>query len=593
MQPKENLIELRKLMKARGLDAWIVPSADPHQSEYVAAHWQARAWLSGFRGSAGTVVVTSERAGLWTDQRYHLRAAAELAGSGIERFTLGLPGTPAMLDWLIQELPRGSLVGFDGSVISAAEAANLEQGLAEKGIATTHQYDLIAELWHDRPPLPLNPIFLLADSFSGESRALKLERIRAGMQSLGAQLHLLTGLDDIAWTMNLRGSDIDYNPLAVCYALVTLQASHLFIEPEKVPGQVRQALEGDGVILHAYSEIDAHLQRLPAGNAILIDPEKTNVRLRGCIPAECRVIESQSLPFGMKTVKNATELEGIRRMHRRDGAALVRWMCWLDQNLAAGQQTEVSAAEKLEEFRNQAEHYRGPSFHTIAGYAANSAVGHYQSDPLTAPSLEPRGIFLIDSGGQYLDGTSDITRTLSLGQPSAKQKLAFTTVLKCHIRLASARFPKGTKGMQLDALAREPLWRQGWNCRHGIGHGVGCFLNVHEGPPRFNEVNTTALEAGMLLSNEPGVYFEGNFGVRIENLLIVVPADPTAFGEFLGFETVSLCPIDLELVEPALLEPAEIAWLNSYHRRVRESLAGLLDENDAAWLKHETRDIRA
>ena len=593
MQPKEKISALRRLMKERQLDAWIVPGADPHQSEYVADHWQARAWLSGFRGSAGTVVVSSTRAGLWTDQRYHLRAGTELAGSGIERFTLGLPGTPSLLDWLRQELPPGGLVGFDGSVISAAEADALKEGLAKKKIGISHQYDLVGELWQERAGLPKNPIFLLSENFSGESRAFKLERIRARLQSLGAQVHLLTALDDIAWTLNIRGSDVDYNPLAVCYALVTSFDAHLFIAPEKVPEEARQALELDGITLHAYSEIQDYLQQMPDDRPILIDPEKTNLKLRGSIPAGCRVIEGQSLPYGMKTVKNKTELEGIRSMHQRDGAALVRCLCWLDRNIAGGQQTEISAAEKLEQFRSQAEHYMGPSFHTIAGYAANSAVGHYQSDPLSAPSLLPKGILLIDSGGQYLDGTSDITRSISLGQPSAEERLAFTVVLKCHIRLATARFPKGTKGMQLDALAREPLWRQGWNCRHGIGHGVGCFLNVHEGPPRFNEVNTTELEAGMLLSNEPGVYFEGRFGVRIENLLICVPAGPTEFGEFLAFETVSLCPIDLELVEPALLEPVEIAWLNAYHRRVWESLAALLDENEQAWLQHETREIQA
>jgi Xaa-Pro aminopeptidase len=303
------------------------------------------------------------------------------------------------------------------------------------------------------------------------------------------------------------------------------------------------------------------------------------------------VIEGQSLPCGMKAIKNPVEMDGIRRMHVRDGAALVRWLQWLDQQVGEGNLDEVSAADKLEEFRSQLDFYQGLSFHTIAGYGANSAIGHYQSNPMNAPVLHPRGIFLVDSGAQYLDGTSDITRTLSLGQASAEEKQAFTQVLKCHIRLATARFPKGTKGIQLDAVAREPLWRQGWNCRHGIGHGVGCFLNVHEGPPRFNETNLTELEAGMVLSNEPGVYFEGRFGIRIENILITVPAENSGFGAFLKFETVSLCPIDLDLVEPALLAAEETAWLNAYHRRVRDSLTPLLNEEEKRWLWRETREI--
>ena len=591
MHPDEKIRALRKQMEEHQLDAWIVPSSDPHQSEYVAAHWQARAWLSGFRGSAGTLVVTRSRAGLWTDPRYHLRAAEELGGSGIELFRMGLPGTPSLVTWLRQELPPGAVVGFDGNGVSAADAGLLKEGLGLKSIGISHQFHLVDEIWQDRPELPDNPIFLLLEAFAGESRKEKLRRVRDRMQGSGVQFHLLCALDDIAWLLNIRGSDIDCNPVAVCYAVVDLQQLQLFIQPGKVPPEVKADLERDGVEFHPYGEIQRHLQQLPEGTGILIDPEKTSVMLRDLVPAHCPVKEGQSLPYPMKTIKNQTELAGIRQMHCRDGAALVRWLVWLEQHVAEDRLTEIGAAEKLAAFRREGEHFVGLSFPTICGYETHSAVGHYQTDPLRDPILHSRGILLVDSGAQYLDGTSDITRSISLGQANEAERLAFTLVLKCHIRLATATFPKGTTGAQLDALAREPLWRQGWNCRHGIGHGVGCFLNVHEGPIRFNEVNNTVLEPGMVISNEPGVYFEGQFGIRTENLMITVPGKSTSFGEFLAFETASLCPLDLALVERDLLDAGEIAWLNAYHGRVWERLSPLLAEHEQAWLRHATREI--
>ncbi len=596
MPPAEKLEALRTLMKIHQVEAWVVPSADPHGSEYVAAHWQARAFLSGFRGSAGSLVVTLEAAGLWTDPRYHIRAAQELAGSGIQLFKAGLPGTPSISDWLGQVLPKGARVGFYGAVLSSLEASSLGKALIEQGLKLEWGDDLVGQIWSDRPSIPIEPIYLYDEVFAGESRAAKLERIRAGMRSLQADYHLLCALDDIAWSLNIRGSDIDHNPVAVCYALVGERTVELFINPQKAPDEVRAALASDGVSLRPYAEIEQALAELPAGCSILIDPEKTNVRLSGLIPAACRVMEGLSLPYKMKTIKNPVELAGLRRMQVRDGAALARWLCWLEAhvpcgNVTLGAYTEITAADKLRDFRAQDEYFRGLSFGTIAGYGSNSAVGHYQSDPLSAPTLRAEGIFLIDSGGQYLDGTSDITRTITLGKPTPEQKQVFTTVLKSHIRLASASFPRGTRGQQLDAVAREPLWRQGWNCRHGIGHGVGHFLNVHENPPRFNEVNNTVLEAGMLLSNEPGVYFEGRFGVRLENLLVVVPHTGSEFGEFLAFETVSLCPIDLDLVEPGMLTRDERDWLNEYHQRVCEMLTPLLNEAEREWLRRETREI--
>ncbi len=591
MKPKEKIAELRKLMKAYNIDAYIVPSTDPHQSEYPAECWKARAWLSGFRGSAGTVVVTQTKAGLWTDPRYHMRGETELAGSGIELYKFGLIGVPAYSEWLDQELGDGSVVGFDGNVVSMADMEKLKAAFREKTIKLVTQYDLVGELWHDRPGIPENSTFLHDEKFAGESRKSKINRVREKLKESGADAHLLTSLDDIAWTLNLRGSDVAYNPVAICYLVISDHEVRLFMDREKIPDQVKQVLESEGVALSEYEGVVGYLQQLKPGIRILIDPEKTNCNLKESIPQSIWVKEGVSIPYVMKAIKNETELAGIRKSQIRDGVALVKWMCWLDGQIGKVPHTEITVAEKLTEFRSQGEYFQGLSFGTICGYQSNSAVGHYSSNPETVPTLKAEGILLIDSGGQYLDGTTDITRTLTLGNPTHEEKQAFTLVLKCQIKLATLVFPKGTSGDRLDAIAREPLWRLGWNCRHGIGHGVGYFLNVHEGPQRFREDNAVPLELNMLMSNEPGVYFEGQFGVRLENLLVTVLKDVTEFGEFYGFETDTLCPFDLELVDVAMLNSEEKSWLNAYHRRVYETLKPFLMEEEKAWLRRETRQI--
>jgi Xaa-Pro aminopeptidase len=589
MEPKEKIAELRKLMAQHQIDAWIVPSTDPHQSEYPPQRWKARAWFSGFKGSAGIVVVTQKKAGLWTDPRYHIRAVQELAGSGIELFKFGQQGVPSYTEWLCQELETGNAVGFDGTVVSMAEFARLRKDFEKKSVTFVTQHDLIGMLWQDRPEIPGNTIFIHDDRFAGETRLSKFQRIRDDLRKHETQVHLLTALDDIAWTFNIRGSDVEYNPVAVSYAVISEQDVHLFIQSGKVPADVRSVLEKDGVIISDYDDVFFYLQKLPAGTVLLVDPDKTVCTLGSSIPAGCQIQEGSSIPYLLKARKNDVELSGIRASQVRDGAALVKWMYWLDGQIGKVSHTEITVAEKLAEFRSQGEHFRGLSFGTICGYQANSAVGHYSSNPETVPSLFPDGILLIDSGAQYLDGTTDITRTLTLGNPTPEQKRVYTLVLKCHIKLAAHIFPKGTRGDQLDAVARELLWQQGWNCRHGIGHGVGYFLNVHEGPQRFREDNSVPLALNMLTSNEPGVYFEGEFGVRLENLLVTVRKEATAFGEFNGFETVSLCPFDLELVDASLLSGEELNWLNEYHARVYAALASLLTNAERDWLRHETR----
>jgi Xaa-Pro aminopeptidase len=591
MKSQEKVSQLRELMKERQIDAWIVPSADPHQSEYVADHWKARAWLSGFTGSAGTVVVTRGKAGLWTDPRYHIRASKELQDSGIEVFKFGLPDVLSYIEWLRDELRMGGTIGFDGNVLSVAEAEKINKAFEGRKITLSYQHDLIGQIWQERPEIPMNQIFLHDITFAGESRLSKLQRIRTKLKEQGVQAHLLTMLDDIAWTFNIRGSDVEYNPVAVSYAVITDEEARIFICSEKVPREVKEALEQDGVIFSEYEEIVPYLDRLRLGTMVLIDSEKTSCKLREAISQNCPIKYGDSVPHTLKAIKNQTELIGISRAHVRDGVAMVKWMYWFDQNIAEGTYTEITVAEKLAEFRNVGEHFQGLSFNTISGYQANAAVGHYSPNPETTPTLKPKGVLLIDSGAQYLDGTTDITRTLTLGSPTSEEKRAFTLVLKCHIRLAQTKFPKGTKGYQLDMIAREPLWRQGWNCRHGIGHGVGYFLNVHEGPQRFREDNSVSFEPGMVTTNEPGVYFEGKFGFRIENVIITIAKENTEFGQFYGFKTVTLCPIDLELVEVSLLSQDEKAWLNKYHQTVNVMLKPFLTQEEQNWLQHETREI--
>ena len=591
MKPQDKIDDLRKLMHEYGIDAWIVPSSDPHQSEYVADCWRTREWLSGFSGSAGIIVVTQERVGLWTDSRYHIRAAQELAGSGIELFKVGLPGVPTYIKWLTAEIKSGAVVGLDGQVFSAAEVERLEKAFKDRSISIESQHDLVGKLWHDRPAVPMNPIYILEDKFSGESRVAKISRIRDKIREEGAGAHLLASLDDIAWTLNIRGGDVSFNPVAICFLMISLEDVRLFIHAEKVPHDVKAALQADGIVIAEYEELYPYLQRLASQMIVLIDPEKTNYKIKQMIAENSKIKPGPCIPEGFKAIKNNTELAGIRSAHLRDGIAMVRWLYWLDQQNSLTAHTEITIAEKLAELRSMGEYYQGLSFGTISAYQANGAIGHYAPRPETAAALQPEGVLVIDSGGQYLDGTTDITRTICLGPPSAEQKLAFTAVLRSHIMLAAAIFPKGTQGGQLDAVAKKPLWQQGFECRHGIGHGIGHFLNVHEGPQRFSKRNTVPIELGMVTTNEPGVYFEGKFGIRIENVIITVPHATTEFGVFYGFETATCCPINIDLIEIPLLSTGEKAWLNVYHQTVYEKLAPFLTPEEKVWLGNVTRQI--
>lgn len=588
---QERIRALRAWMKQAGVEAFVIPSTDPHLSEYVAPHWQSREWISGFTGSAGTVVVTLEKAGLWTDSRYFLQAASQLEGTGIDLYKEMLPETPSIPAFLCAELQEGQTVGIDGTVFSTEAARSLKEELAAARIAVKSLPDPMDDIWTDRPPLPQAPAFIHELKYAGRTCAQKLEAVRAEMRRAGAQCLLLSALDEIAWTLNLRGSDVHCNPVVVSYLLIGEQEACYFIEPQKLTSSVRAYLEENGVACLPYADILAHLQELPAGS-LMLEPGKTNYAVRSAIPQQCRVIEAASPVALLKAVRNEQEIAGLRQAMQRDGVALVKFLKWLEEAVPQGYETEISIDRKLHELRAAQPLYMGESFDTIAGYGAHAAIVHYEATPETDIPLEPRGFLLLDSGAQYLDGTTDITRTIALGPLTEEEKTDYTLILKGHIDLAMAVFPEGTRGAQLDVLARMPIWQHRMNFLHGTGHGVGHFLNVHEGPQsiRMNE-NPVTLHVGMLTSNEPGVYKAGSHGIRTENLVLTVPAGEGLFGRYLKFETVTLCPICTRGIVRELLTPAEIDWLNQYHRRVYEQLSPSLDEDERLWLEKACKRI--
>lgn len=584
------LAALRQAMVRHGVSACLVPTADPHLSEYLPAHWAARAWLSGFTGSAGTLVVTATDAGLWTDARYFEQAERELAGSGIALMRQRVAHAPEHLDWLRQRLRRGDVLAVAGDSLALATRRQLERLLKENGATLRTDLDLPGEVWTDRPDLPHAPVFAHAAAYACTSRAEKLARLREAMRGHGASHHLLSSLDDIAWLTNLRGADVAYNPVFLAHCLIDADTATLFAERSQFDEDTLAALAADGVRLADYAAVTAALARLGADDALLFDPARVVCAVIDALPAHVRRIEAGQPSTHFKARKNACELAHIRKTMRRDGAALVRAFRRLEDRLAAGmRQTELDVDALLREERAAQEDFVGESFATIAAYQANGALPHYRATPEAHATLERRGLLLIDSGGQYLGGTTDITRVLALGETSAEQRRDATLVMKGLIALSRARFPKGASGPQLDALARAPLWAAGLDYGHGTGHGVGYFLNVHEGPhgirPPASGAALVALEPGMISSIEPGVYKPGRHGIRHENLAVVVETEHGEFGEFLAFETLTLCPFDRRALEPALLNPEERAWLDDYHATVRAALAPLLEGADLAWLE--------
>ena len=589
----ERVGRLRSWMEENGFTAFVFPSSDPHNSEYVADHWKSREWISGFSGSAGTAVVTLEHAALWTDSRYFIAAEKELNGTGFQLMKLRMEGTPSVSEWLASELStyEKAVVGQDGNVNSFAEVAAMEQELATKGNITVQtDADPMAELWTDRPVIPDNMVSLHPLEYSGESTSSKVSRVRKQLLDCGADGLLVTALDEIAWVLNLRGSDVHCNPVFVSYLLISPENITLYINNVKLPDDVKAYLMSEHIDVQAYESVVEGL-RLYVGKSLLVDMSSTNYSLATAVPFE-KVCSGVSPIASMKAVKNKVEQDGFRAAMLRDGVAVVKFLAWLKSAVEAGGQTEISLDERLTALRAEQPKFKGISFDTIVGYEAHGAIVHYEATPETDIPVQPHGLVLIDSGAQYLDGTTDITRTIALGELSEEQRRVYTLVLKGHIQLDRCRFPAGACGSQIDALARAPMWREGYNYMHGTGHGVGSYLNVHEGPHQIRmEWRPTPLQAGMTVTNEPGIYLEGKFGVRIENTLLIVPAESTAFGDFLKFETLTLAPIDTAPIVLEMLSTEEREWLNNYHRRVYESLKPYLTAVEQEWLRKATLPI--
>lgn len=588
----QRLESLREVMRREHLSAFIFPSTDAHQSEYVADHWQGRTWISGFNGSAGTAVVTMKSAALWTDSRYFLAAEEQLKGTEFQLMKLKIEGTPTISEWLAQELQgENAEVGLDGMVNSYHETMGLIADLRKSGgITVRTNFDPLGLIWTDRPAIPANPVEIQPMEFAGESVASKISRIRTALRQRHADGMLISALDDIAWTLNLRGTDVHCVPVFVSYLLISSQQVSLYVDSAKINDEVKAYLTENGISLYPYNKVAEGLERYSEYN-ILLDGDETSYFLWKTVKCQ-EIIAGKSPIPAMKAQKNDREIAGFRQAMLRDEVAMVKFLRWLKPAVEAGGQTEISIDRKLTSLRAEQHLFRDISFDTIAGYQAHGAIVHYEATPETDVALKLEGLILIDSGAQYQDGTTDITRTIALGPVTEEMKHVYTLVLKGHIQLELAKFPDGASGTQLDALVRECMWREGYNYLHGTGHGVGSYLSVHEGPHQIRmEWKPTPLRAGMTVTDEPGLYLSGKFGVRIENTLLIKDYQTTEFGKFLQMESLTLCPIDLTPVDFSMLQPEEIEWLDTYHRDVFEKLSPYLEGEDLEWLREATRPV--
>lgn len=588
------LARLRELMKREHLSAFIFPSTDAHQSEYVADHWRGREWISGFNGSAGTAVVTMKSAALWTDSRYFLAAEEQLEDTEYQLMRLKMEGTPTIAEWLGKELQdvQSPEVGLDGMVNSYNYVKDLSYSLRKLGgITLRTNLDPLEQIWENRPSLPANPVEIQPLEYAGETLASKVVRIRKSLRELHADGMLVSALDDIAWTLNLRGTDVHCSPVFVSYLLIESDKVSLFVDDNKLSPEVKQYLQDNQVSLYNYNKVEKCLESYSEYN-ILLDGDETSYYLWKTVKCQEIVAAASPIP-AMKAVKNKAEIEGYRSAMLKDGVAMVKFLKWLKPAVEAGGQTEISIDEKLTSLRAEQKLFRDISFDTIAGYAQHGAIVHYEATPETDVVLKPEGLILIDSGAQYQDGTTDITRTIALGAVSEEMKHIYTLVLKAHIQLELVKFPDGASGTQLDAVGRECMWREGYNFLHGTGHGVGSYLCVHEGPHQIRmEWMPTPLRAGMTLTDEPGLYLAGKFGVRIENTVLISDYMSTEFGKFLQIEPLTLCPIDTTPIDVDMLLPEEIDWLNAYHHSVYEKLSPFLDEEEKIWLENATKPIK-
>ena len=590
----ERIAALREAMKQHKIDAYIIPTSDPHMSEYPADCWKYREWISGFTGSAGTVIITADKAGLWTDSRYFLQASTQLEGTGIELFKMMLPETPTIPEFLTHELKEGQTVGLNGETYSLADARSLEKALAEKEIKLNTNASLIDPIWKERPAIPEAPMFEMPIELSGKSTEDKLIDINKMLHKAGADCTILSALDEVAWTFNIRGTDVAYNPVVISYAFVSEKESVLFVNPKKIPAEIAEHLKKEGVTLADYGMLATFLSRLPERTRVFIDSKRTNVAIYNALPKSSILIEGTSPANHLKSIKNETEIKGFRNAVLKDGIAMTKFYFWLEKMLKAGEKvTELSAAAKLTALRSEQPQYVMDSFASISSYGPHGAVVHYSPTPETDTELKTDSLYLLDSGAQYLDGTTDITRTIALcDEPSEQMKKDFTRALKGTIGIAKCKFPAGIRGCLIDAFARKALWDAGINYLHGTCHGIGHCLNVHEGPQSIRmEENPVILEPGMVMSDEPAIYRPGEYGIRTENMILIHEDSETEFGKFLGFETLTLCYIDTKLVIPFMLSVREHAWLNKYHQMVYDLVSPHLTEEEKAWLKEKTAEI--
>ncbi|GAB3811595.1 aminopeptidase P family protein [Pontibacter rugosus] len=591
MTYKERLAAIQSQMKGEGISAYIIPSADPHISEYVPDRYKCIEFASGFTGSAGTLVITQDFGGLWTDARYFVQANEQLQDTGFELVKLQAQGAPEYINWLAERLPEGATVAYDAKLISVGLAQQLEAMLSPLNIHLNSDRDYLDPIWLDRPELPTAPAYLLSEDVVGESMQSKMDRLRAALKKNRVEYHLISSLDDLAWLFNLRGSDVKCNPVVLSFALISQEKAILFINTTKLSEADQQALTAAGITLEAYDLVERAVASIP-GNSILIDPKRNCYALYKQLPKEVRVIQDTNPTTYFKAVKNEVEVAHTRKTMVKDGVALTRFFIWLEENLGKEKITELSVAARLREFRAEQEGFVGESFDTISGYKAHGALPHYRVTPESDAELKADGLFLLDSGGQYTSGTTDITRVVSLGNLTEEEKIDYTLVLKGMIDGSTARYPKGSKGYQIDAISRKPLWDYARNYGHGTGHGVGFFLNVHEGPHVLNASPTAVdLELGMISSVEPGIYRNGKHGIRIENLVLTVPDEANEFGEFYTFEHLTMALIDTTPVKKDLLEAHQIKWLNEYHQQVLENLGPHLTEDELNWLKEKAKPI--
>ena len=594
---KQRIENIRDLMKEKNIYAYIVPSSDYHQSEYVGDYFKSREFMSGFTGSSGTLIISMDEAGLWTDGRYFIQAENELKDSGIKLFKMGEEGVPTIEEYLLEKLPKNSTLGFDGRVMSVKEGQSLANKLAFKGINIEYKYDLVNDIWKDRCSLPTEKAFLLGTEYSGESFSDKLSRIRAVMKAKKATTHILASLDDIAWLFNIRGRDVKSNPVVLSYAVISIDSVYLFIDKNKIGEDIRAELSKENVQIKGYEEVYEFIKKIEENEVVLIDTSKVNYAIYNNIPSNVQKIEERNPSILFKSIKNEIELKNIRNSHIKDGVAFTKFMYWLKNNIGKIEITEISATQKLEEFRREQDKFIEPSFSTIAAYKDHAAMMHYSATEESNYKLEPRDLFLVDSGGQYFDGTTDITRTIALGPIPENVRKDFTNVVRGMIRLSKAKFLYGCRGYNLDILARGPLWEEGIDYKCGTGHGIGFVLNVHEGPNGFRwkvreDIDDTCiLEEGMVTTNEPGVYVENSHGIRIENEIVVRKAEKNEYGQFMDFEVITFAPIDLDAIDESLILKDEKVYLNNYHKQVYDKISLYLNEEEKQWLKTYTREI--